>query len=130
MFKLCHDTSKPSIFFSSLAQSLAVSQTQEAVYHVWTVALKSALERLYSYTRARPPSRTMVDPLDAFVNTLLDKNFSSAVRAAGEAAEQTKNLEAKAGRSAYVGTEFLQKEQVPDPGAWGVKLILESFIQA
>ena len=96
----------------------------------WAVALNSALDKLYTYTRARPPSRTLVDPLAAFIDEVKKnrgQDFASAVRLAAEATEATKNLEAKAGRSAYVQSEQLQKEQVPDPGAWGVKTVLESL---
>lgn len=118
-----------SIFFSSLARELVSSSSSEADFEVWRTVLKSALDRLYSYTRARPPSRTLVDPLDAFITTLSSSRLVDAVEAASKAAEATKKLEAKAGRSAYVESGFLQKEQVPDPGAWGVKLILENLLK-
>lgn len=94
---------------------------------VWSKALNHALDRLFSYTRARPPSRTLIDPLAAFIQTLASSNFAGAVKAAAEAAEATKNLDAKAGRSAYVESDLLKKEKVADPGAWGVKTILESL---
>lgn len=88
------------------------------------------MDKLYTYTRARPPSRTLVDPLTAFIDTTSSegKNFSDAVRAASEAAEATKNMEAKAGRSAYVEGDRLKQEQIPDPGAWGIKTILENLV--
>jgi len=96
----------------------------------WSGALDSALNRLYTYTRARRPSRTLVDPLSAFVESFVSgKNFVEAVGAAATAAEQTKDVDAKAGRSAYVESESLKKEKVADPGAWGVKLILEALVQ-
>jgi len=47
-----------------------------------------------------------------------------AVKAAQEATEATRNLDAKVGRSAYVGDTL---KDIPDPGAWGVKVILESL---
>ena len=118
------------IFFSSLAQGLVASvssTTTQVTLEVWSKALNHALDRLFTYTRARPPSRTLVDPLAAFVKTLSSSDFPTAVKAAAEAAEATKNLEAKAGRSAYVETDLLKKEKVADPGAWGVKVILESL---
>ena len=96
---------------------------------LWTASLTSALAKLYTYTRARPPSRTLVDPLDAFVTTLSgQKTFPGAVKAAGDAALHTRDLEAKAGRSAYVEGDRLKTERVADPGAWGVKTILQAFI--
>ncbi|KAF8637581.1 hypothetical protein AX17_002650 [Amanita inopinata Kibby_2008] len=96
-----------SIFFSGLAQGLQVQSAGEEgstiTRSVWTGAVAFALQRLYSYTRARPPSRTLVDPLAVFVESLTSNgDFEAAVRAAAIAAEATKDIEAKAGRSAYV----------------------------
>ncbi|KAH7927347.1 dihydroxyacetone kinase [Leucogyrophana mollusca] len=118
-----------SIFFSALAQGLAAGGPGAATPQRWARALKSALERLYSYTRARPPSRTLVDPLASFVRIFnaMSTNLTSAVKIAGEAAEGTRDIVAKAGRSAYVDTALLKAERVPDPGAWGVKVVLEAL---
>ncbi|KAF9482582.1 dihydroxyacetone kinase 1 [Pholiota conissans] len=120
-----------SIFFSGLAQGLQASLPNggEANPDVWSHALSTALANLYTYTRARPPSRTLVDPLSAFVEALAkaDNDIAAAVFAASKAAEATKDLVAKAGRSAYLEGDRLQKEQVADPGAWGVKVILENL---
>lgn len=98
---------------------------------VWAQALKTALDNLYTYTRARPPSRTLVDPLEAFITAMSasgGERLADAVHAADKAAEATKDLEAKAGRSAYVEGDKLKQEQVPDPGAWGAKVILENIL--
>ena len=85
---------------------------------------------MYAYTRARRPSRTLVDPLSAFVESFVSGgNLAEAVRAGAVAAEQTKEVEAKAGRSAYLESESLKREKPADPGAWGVKLILEALIE-
>lgn len=118
------------IFFSSLAQGLyeACSPSNNlADRTVWSVALSSALTRLYHYTRARPPSRTLVDPLDAFISTLQQDRvpYQDAVQRASEAAEATKYLAAKAGRAAYVEAEKLNG--VADPGAKGIQYILEAL---
>ncbi|KAL0955239.1 hypothetical protein HGRIS_004138 [Hohenbuehelia grisea] len=129
-----------SIFFSALAQGLAnATSDQTATSQTWARALSSALDKLYTYTRARPPSRTLIDPLVAFVDTFVPNrqsgdtslavgDFVKAVRAAAGAAEATRDLDATAGRSAYVERERLKNERVPDPGAWGVKAILDSLI--
>ena len=53
--------------------------------------------------------------------------MARAVALATEATEETKDLIAKVGRSAYVSGDHLQKEHVADPGAWGVKVILETL---
>jgi dihydroxyacetone kinase len=91
------------------------------------MALSSALTRLYNYTRARPPSRTLVDPLDAFISTFRNDqaSYQEAVQNAGEAAEATKHLAAKAGRAAYVEAEKFKG--VTDPGAKGIQVILEAL---
>ncbi|GLB43410.1 putative dihydroxyacetone kinase [Lyophyllum shimeji] len=122
-----------SIFFSALAQGLrSQSAAGETVTpEEWSNALTYALNKLYTYTRARPPSRTLVDPLSAFVETLAQsagRDSAAAVQAAASAAERTKDIEAKAGRSAYVEGDRLKQERVADPGAWGVKTILESLL--
>ncbi|KAF7347155.1 Dihydroxyacetone kinase [Mycena venus] len=118
-----------SIFFSALAQNIqsAASGSSTATPELWGKALSAALTKLYTYTRARPPSRTLVDPLAAFVDTFSKGDFAEAVKAAGAAAEHTKDVDAKAGRSAYVDAGVLTREKVPDPGAWGVKTILEAL---
>jgi dihydroxyacetone kinase len=91
--------------------------------------LQLALNVLYTYTRARPPSRTLVDPLGAFIGTFASdpSNFTAAFNAAREAAEATRDLDAKAGRAAYVEQEALKSAKVPDAGAWGVLKILEGI---
>ena len=130
---LSHILNTPSIFFSALAQGLqsnAADGISTVNASLWSKALTAALERLYTYTRARPPSRTLVDPLEAFIQTLSSSpnaEFAPAVKAAGDAALKTRDLTAKAGRSAYVEGDRLREERVPDPGAWGVKAILEGF---
>jgi dihydroxyacetone kinase len=122
------------IFFSALAQGLlssfpAGSEQKIATSASWGHALTSALAKLYTYTRARRPSRTLIDPLSAFVENFGQegKNLDGAVQAAITATEKTRELDAKAGRSAYVESENLKKEKVPDPGAWGVKVILKGL---
>ncbi|KAJ7083325.1 dihydroxyacetone kinase [Mycena belliarum] len=118
-----------SIFFSALAQGLqaaAGGKPATASPELWGEALVAARTKLYTYTRARPPSRTLVDPLAAFVDAY-SGGLAGAVKAATAAAEHTRDVDAKAGRSAYVDAEVLSREKVPDPGAWGVKTILEAL---
>jgi dihydroxyacetone kinase len=97
--------------------------------HDWSRAISAARERLYTYTRARPPSRTLIDPLAAFVDAFSanPSDLRAAVKKAAEAAEATRDTGARVGRSAYVDAERLKQERVPDPGAWGVKVILEAL---
>ncbi|KZP03058.1 Dak phosphatase [Athelia psychrophila] len=119
-----------SIFFSALAQGIEAAPVGDEKI-MWSSALQYALEKLYTYTRARRPSRTLVDPLAAFVEKIQEKqenSFALSVKAAQSAAEGTRDLAAKAGRSAYVGADSLRDERVADPGAWGVKVILEGLL--
>ena len=97
----------------------------EATTATWERALQGALDRLYTYTRARRPSRTLVDPLAAFVEALSSgSDWSAAASAAAKAADDTVKLKAKAGRAAYVGGEL----DVPDPGAIGVKVLIGALL--
>ena len=119
-----------SIFFSALAQGLydSTSNGTSLTLGVWTEALQTAVSKLFTYTRARPPSRTLVDPLVAFVQGLEDSgDFNSAVTQAAQAAEKTKTLEASAGRATYVEKEKVKGSM--DPGALGVKVILEALVR-
>lgn len=70
-----------------------------------------------------------MDPLAAFIDTYHNSqgDYLASVKAAAHAAELTKDLNAKAGRSAYVEDTRLNAERIPDPGAWGVKVILENL---
>jgi dihydroxyacetone kinase len=68
-----------------------------------------------------------VDPLAAFVDAL-SQDFTKAVKSAQNAAESTRDSDAKAGRSAYIESDRLRRDRVPDPGAWAVKVILENLL--
>jgi len=78
-------------------------------------------------TRARPPSRTLVDPLEKFIESLPSKGLSRAADEAKAAADTTKELVAKAGRGAYVNQDDLKRSAVPDPGAWGIWRIVDGL---
>lgn len=82
---------------------------------------------LFPDTRARPPSRTLVDPLSAFTLALQSNSFTKAVDEAHSAAQATKDLSATAGRGAYVDQKTLKESGIPDPGAWGVSVILRAL---
>lgn len=119
-----------AIFFSALAKALATAPKGEVTAEVWQRASKSALEVLYGYTSARPPSRTLMDPLVAFVEALPKSGLAKAAEEAKAAAKETANLQAAAGRAAYVDQDALKKEAVPDPGAWGLALLFSGFARA
>ncbi|GAA5991175.1 hypothetical protein JCM5350_001937, partial [Sporobolomyces pararoseus] len=113
-----------------LIQAAKELEKEEATVEVWSRGLELALNTLYQYTRARPPSRTLIDPLSSFILTLSSspsdpKTLLSAFDAAKEAAEATRDLDAKAGRAAYVDQDKIREAAVPDAGAWGVWKLLE-----
>ncbi|ORY33982.1 Dak1 domain-domain-containing protein [Naematelia encephala] len=119
-----------SIFFAGIGTALreaAASGATSTTPEVWSKAAASALTTLYKYTRARPPSRTLVDPLEAFITSLPNKGLNASAEDALAAAEKTKELVAKAGRGAYVNQEELKKREVPDPGAWGIWRIVDGL---
>ncbi|WRT63983.1 dihydroxyacetone kinase [Kwoniella shivajii] len=119
-----------SIFFAGLGKALrdqSTSGENKTTLKVWSKASEEALTTLYKYTRARPPSRTLVDPLEAFIASLPSKGLSGAADDAHAAADKTKELVAKAGRGAYVNQEDLKKREVPDPGAWGIWRIVDGL---
>ncbi|KAG8950773.1 Dihydroxyacetone kinase 2 [Tulasnella sp. 424] len=102
-----------SIFLSALAKGLkdAASSSSTADLGVWAKTAAAALTTLQKY------------PLTAFVEAL-PNGLLGAVDAAKKAADETKKLSAKAGRAAYVNQEDLAKANVPDPGAFGVAVIV------
>ena len=124
-----------SIFFNGLASGLRSAaeklSSDVATSEVWAEALSQAKATLYQYTRARTPSHTLVDPLEAFVTAFAanPSDFAGAVKKGVEGAAETVNYTAKAGRAAYVGREALAKAAVPDPGAHGVSVLLEGILK-
>ncbi|CAE6466684.1 unnamed protein product [Rhizoctonia solani] len=121
-----------SIYLSALAQGLqgaSTSNSGDPTREQYAEAAAFALERLYVYSRARPPSRTLVDPLAAFVESLKDPgiNLGQAFETAQRAAEDTKNLPARAGRAAYVNAEAVKGTR--DPGAWGIRCLLQGLLK-
>jgi len=120
-----------SIFFNGLAGAFAnLPEDAKIDAKAWGKALEEALNKLYSYTRARPPSRTLVDPLSSFCLTFgLDPtDFNKAYQAAKEAQEATATMDAKAGRAAYIEKSKVQESNCYDAGATGVVRILDGVM--
>jgi len=112
---------------AGISSSAEEQKSDKATSKVWAGAMSYALDRLYQYTAARKPSRTLVDPLEAFTSTFAaskGQDFRAAVKAAVDASEETKKLVAMAGRAAYVGQEELRKADVPDPGFSQVAVLI------
>ncbi|KAL2061661.1 hypothetical protein VTL71DRAFT_7038 [Oculimacula yallundae] len=110
------------IFLSSLAQSLRSSSS-------FAEGLEGALNSLLKYTRARLGDRTCLDCLIPFVETLKKTGDAKiALKDAREGVESTKKLEAKLGRSSYLDESATRG--VPDPGAYGLLMLLEGMVSA
>ncbi|CAH0042245.1 unnamed protein product [Clonostachys rhizophaga] len=108
-----------AIFLNSLVRSLRSLAPGELSSTSWAIALGKSRDALAKYTPARPGDRTLVDALYPFIE-ILEKtgDLEKAATASMEAAEATQGLQAKLGRTVYLGDSGF--EQVPDPGAWGL----------
>ncbi|KAL1296848.1 hypothetical protein AAFC00_004471 [Neodothiora populina] len=110
------------IFLTALSASLASS---ESVRDAVTVAL----EQLMKYTRAREGDRTMMDCLIPFARTFARTgDANKALEEARRGVDTTKNLEAKLGRSTYLDESAIKG--IPDPGAYGLLVLLEGMCKA
>ncbi|KAI6127024.1 DAK1 DegV-like protein [Pisolithus sp. B1] len=99
-------------------------------------ALRKALAALCTYTPARPGDRTIVDAAEVPQNVATNKHelLQYTVRVVKEAAESTRHMRARFGRAVYVGRggeseDFVAREEVPDPGAWGLAALMDGFVR-
>jgi hypothetical protein len=110
------------IFLSSLAQNLWDAPN-------FADAFQGALDSLLKYTKARLGDRTCLDCLIPFVETLRETGDSKkALEEAEKGVETTKKLEAKLGRSSYL--DEASTRGVPDPGAYGLLMLLEGMVNS
>lgn len=110
------------IFLSALASALGSAAT-------FAGALAAAQAHLLLYTKARVGDRTCIDCLVPFVEGLGETGeLGEAVRRAREGVARTERLEAMLGRSAYLDEEATRG--VPDPGAYGLLVLLEGMVNA
>lgn len=87
------------------------------------------MNELLKYTRARLGDRTCLDCLIPFVETLVKTgDGKAALDEARKGVEGTKKLEAKLGRSSYLDESATRG--VPDPGAYGLLMLLEGMVGA
>ncbi|MER8704542.1 dihydroxyacetone kinase subunit DhaK [Mesorhizobium sp. M1088] len=100
-----------SIFFTAAAQALESGETLPK-------ALLAGLDRMSFYGGARVGDRTMIDALEPALRALDRGSLEDAAVAAQRGAEATAAMrKAKAGRSAYIGSQL---DGVVDPGAFAV----------
>ncbi len=121
-----------AIFLNSLAFNLRSQDSSSPIpltIDIWAKALEMSIEGLGRYTPAQPGDRTLMDALAPFVDVLKKTgNVKKAAKAAKEGADKTKGMKASLGRSVYVGgTGF---EEVPDPGAYGLSVLLSGIAEA
>ncbi|KAH7904242.1 DAK1 DegV-like protein [Hygrophoropsis aurantiaca] len=126
-----------AIFFTAWSRALRSPSPESAS------SLSAALKALGAHTPARPGDRTVVDALaplcaalDASSSTPLAR-LEAAARAARAGAESTRGMGARLGRASYVAGESgdgVEGDNTglegvpPDPGAWGVAVMMEGFV--
>ncbi|EMD01014.1 hypothetical protein BAUCODRAFT_192470 [Baudoinia panamericana UAMH 10762] len=96
-----------------------------------SMAAGQALKNLCGYTSARQGSRTVMDALIPFCETLeKDVDLKKAVEAAEEGAKSTSGMQAKFGRASYVGEKGAEASQdaPPDPGAMAAAIFLRGLL--
>jgi dihydroxyacetone kinase len=99
-----------SIFFTAASQSLGAGASLGK-------ALLAGLDRMTFYGGAKVGDRTMVDALEPALKALDATGLEAAAKAARQGADATAAMrKAKAGRSAYIGSQL----DVEDPGAFAV----------
>merc|ERR1712072_257348 len=110
------------IYLTALAGALAADSSVPK-------ALKTALDSLCKYTKARLGDRTMMDALIPFIETLNSTNDGSqAIEKSKQGVEGTKQMQASLGRSTYLDESATQG--VPDPGAYGLLILLQVMTTA
>ncbi|XP_017883395.1 triokinase/FMN cyclase-like isoform X3 [Ceratina calcarata] len=121
------------LYLTSLNAELCVPQVDGGWLKLWAQTLRTSLEIVMKYGKAKPGDRSMVDALHAFSETFektLDKPWTEicdAVKAATwRACESTKNMKARVGRASYVREE--ECFQKMDAGAYAVAVIVDAIM--
>ena len=119
-----------SIFLNALYAHVLSKPRSTVDSEFWTTALVSATDALSRYTPAKKGDRTLMDALLPFQEALVaGESLHEAAKIASKAAEETKFLKAKLGRSVYVGEQDSWLGVVPDPGAWGLSRFFVGMAQ-
>ncbi|GAO51173.1 dihydroxyacetone kinase Dak1 [Saitoella complicata NRRL Y-17804] len=120
-----------SIYLNAFATALSTPPSGDVSPEVWLrSAANAALDSLLTYTTARPGDRTLIDALLPFCHALRSgATLDEALSKAREGVESTRGMKAGVGRAVYVEEGKAEGEGVPDPGAWGVVVLLEGLAQ-
>ncbi|CAG0880743.1 unnamed protein product [Darwinula stevensoni] len=121
-----------SLFFTAASHAFHLDKLQDKKTldwpSLWCLALQYGLTAIQKYGGAEPGDRTMLDALVPAHKALSEALYKQAGRnaalqelraAAEKGAEETRRMEAKAGRASYVSKEELVN---PDPGATAVSI--------
>ncbi|KAK1225568.1 hypothetical protein PQX77_011508 [Marasmius sp. AFHP31] len=113
-----------AIFFTAWSSALASP-------HALSRTPQTALQSLRHHTPAKPGDRTIIDALEPFCMSLAnEEGLEQAMRKAKNGADSTRGMKAKLGRAVYVGDGGKTTDSLPpDPGAWGMVVIVEGFFQ-
>ncbi|XP_031843454.2 triokinase/FMN cyclase [Nomia melanderi] len=123
------------LLFTSLAAELVLAQEGEEWSFILAKALRSGLNCLIKYGKAKPGDRSMIDVISTVCETYENKlnnkidNICGALKAAAwKACEATKNMTPRVGRASYVKqTQYLQNV---DAGAYGVATWISAITDA
>ncbi len=119
--------------FIGMSTTLNDTATKEVSLSEFYHMLSDALQKVISIGKANPGDKTLVDTLNAAVNSLkdsVDKNMEmpEGIKAmadeARKGAESTKNMVATKGRARYLGERSIGYQ---DAGATSVSIILNAF---
>ncbi|KIK78482.1 hypothetical protein PAXRUDRAFT_36626 [Paxillus rubicundulus Ve08.2h10] len=127
-----------AIFFT--AWSVALRRPPPSSPNTMYSPLNEALVALGKHTPARPGDRTVVDALAPLCEIVLSwapsstvglttADLEKAVEATKRGAESTRGMRARLGRASYVTEDGEGVGVPPDPGAWGVSVVVEGFVR-
>ncbi|CAK9816732.1 Triokinase/FMN cyclase [Anthophora quadrimaculata] len=121
------------LLFTSISTELMLYQEKDGWLRIWSQALRSGLNRLIKYGKAKPGDRSMVDAIHAMCETfesVLHKSLPEICEAimtsTWQACEATKNMKPKVGRASYVKQE--QYLQNVDAGAYAIASTVEAVL--
>jgi len=116
------------VFFRAFAAAISTMDAAEGD-DKYKKSFAEASRKVSEYGGAKPGMRTLVDALAPAADVLASGgSIGAAAEACLAGAEQTKGMQASAGRSSYVPDEVLG--EIPDPGAMAVAFCMQAISKA
>ncbi|XP_017796214.1 PREDICTED: triokinase/FMN cyclase-like, partial [Habropoda laboriosa] len=121
------------LFFTSINTELMLFKQTNGWIGIWAQALRSGLNCLIKYGKAKPGDRSMVDAIHVMCETFesvlhkpLPEICEAVKTATWQACEATKNMKPRVGRASYVKqAQYLQNV---DAGAYAVATTVEAVL--